>query len=77
MCGRPHCACATDPAFRHGPYIEWGFMRQGRLAHRQVSKQHGAMLKLGIANNRKVKKLLQQWELETERLIDAQLHMQD
>ena len=23
MCGKPNCACATDPKARHGPYFEW------------------------------------------------------
>jgi len=31
MCGRPGCACAQDPAARHGPYFEWGYMRAGKL----------------------------------------------
>lgn len=73
LCGRPGCACARDPAARHGPYYEWGFMRGGRLVHRQVSAEHGAALREAIANYRRVKKLLRDWEIETERLIDAEL----
>jgi len=72
MCGRPGCACATDPAARHGPYFEWGFMRGGKLVHRQVSADHAAALRHAIANYRLVKTLLHDWEIETERLIDAE-----
>ena len=72
MCGRPTCACATDPAARHGPYIEWGHMRGGKLVHRQVSPTQAQALRLAIDNNRKLKKLLRQWEEQTERLIDAE-----
>ena len=72
MCGRPGCACATDPAARHGPYFEWGHMRAGKLVHRQVSAQHAKALRQAIANYRLVKKLLRTWETETERLIDAE-----
>ena len=72
MCGRPGCACATDPAARHGPYFEWGFMRGGKLVHRQVSPDHAAALRHAIANYRLVKTLLHDWEIETERLIDAE-----
>ena len=72
MCGRPDCACATDPSARHGPYFEWGYMRGGRLAHRQVPPEHAGALLKAIANYRRVKKLLREWEVQTERLIDAE-----
>jgi hypothetical protein len=71
-CGRPGCVCARDPAARHGPYIEWGHMRDGKLVHRLVSTEYAAVLRRAIANYREVKKLLRDWEAETERLIDAE-----
>ena len=76
MCGRPSCACAQDPAARHGPYFEWGHMHAGKLVHRQVSAQHAAMLRRAINNYRLVRKLLRDWEAETERLIDAEQNRQ-
>lgn len=76
MCGRPGCACATDPAARHGPYFEWGHMRAGKLVHRQVSAQHAAALRRAITNYRLARKLLRDWEVETERLIDAEQNSQ-
>jgi hypothetical protein len=72
LCGKPGCRCAEDPAARHGPYYEWGHMQRGKLVHRTVSPQQAAILRLAIANYRKVKKLLRSWEVETERLIDAE-----
>ena len=72
MCGRPNCACAQDPAARHGPYFEWGHMHAGRLVHRQVSAEHASVLRRAISNYRLVRKLLRDWEVETERLIDAE-----
>jgi hypothetical protein len=72
LCGRASCACARDPAARHGPYYEWGFMRASRLVHRQVSATQAAALRQAITNYRKVKQLLRDWEIETERLIDAE-----
>ena len=71
-CGKPTCRCAQDPNARHGPYIEWGHMKGGKLVHRQVSPEQAAILELAIANQRKAKKLLQAWEVQTERLIDAE-----
>ena len=72
ICGKPGCRCAQDPQARHGPYYEWGHMKGGRLVHRTVSTQQAAILRLAIENYRKVKKLLRSWEVETERLIDAE-----
>lgn len=71
-CGKPGCRCATDPAARHGPYYEWGHMHEGRLVHKTVSERQAAVLRLAIGNYRKVRKLLREWEVETERLIESE-----
>jgi hypothetical protein len=72
VCGKPGCRCASDPAARHGPYYEWSHMLRGKLMHRVISPSQADVLRLGIANQRKAKKLMQQWEAETERIMDAQ-----
>ncbi len=72
LCGSPTCPCASDPAARHGPYYEWGHMKGGRLVHRMISPKQAAALRRAIANYRKVKALLRNWEAETERLIDLE-----
>jgi hypothetical protein len=71
-CGKPGCRCATDPAARHGPYYEWGHMHEGKLVHRTVSARQAAVLRLAIANYRTVRRLLREWEVETERLIESE-----
>ena len=71
-CGKAGCRCATDPNARHGPYYEWGHMHEGKLVHRTVSAQQADVLRLAIANYRKVRTLLREWEAETERLIDSE-----
>jgi hypothetical protein len=70
-CGKPSCACATNPAARHGPYYEWARMRGGKQTRRYVSAQQAQVLRLAIDNYQQVKKLLREWEVNTERLIDA------
>jgi hypothetical protein len=72
-CGRAGCACAKDPDARHGPYYDWGHMQAGKLVHRRVSPEQAVRLRLAIANYRNVKKLLLDWEKETEILIDTEL----
>ena len=73
VCGKPGCRCAQDVTARHGPYYEWGHMRGGKLVHRVVSPQQAILLQLAIDNYRSVKKLLRDWEVETEKLIDAEV----
>lgn len=70
VCGNPRCHCATDPAARHGPYYEWSYLKAGKLRHRTLSPEQAGLMRLAIANHRKVKKLLRAWEAQTQRLID-------
>ena len=70
-CGKPGCRCATDPSARHGPYFQWVRMRGGKPAARYVSQAQAQLLREAIENHRQVKKLLREWEENTERLIDA------
>lgn len=71
-CGKPNCRCANDPEARHGPYYEWAHMRGGQPTHRYVTPQQALTLRRAIENYRRVKKLLREWEDNTERLIDAE-----
>ncbi len=70
-CGKPNCACASDPSARHGPYYQWVRMRAGKPTQRYVSEQQAQILQKAIDNYKVVKKLLREWEENTERLIDA------
>lgn len=70
LCGNSNCRCHRDPGGRHGPYYQWDHMKAGKLVHRNVSPQQAALLRRGIANYRKAKKLMKAWEDETERLMD-------
>jgi hypothetical protein len=70
MCGNPRCRCHSDRAARHGPYYEWGYLKGGKLRHRTLSPQQAELMRLAIANHRKVKKLLKAWEAQTVRLIE-------
>jgi hypothetical protein len=71
-CGKPNCRCAQDPAARHGPYYQWGHMKGGKPVYRLVSPQQAQLLRGATANYRKLKKLLRDWETQTERILDAE-----
>jgi len=69
VCGKSSCACATDPAARHGPYFEWTRREGDRLAHSVISSAEATALRRAILNRRKIVRLLRQWEACSVRLI--------
>jgi hypothetical protein len=73
LCGNPNCQCRVDPAARHGPYYEWGFLKGGKLRHRMISAERAKLIQLAIDNHRKVKQLLKDWEDQTVRLIELRI----
>lgn len=70
VCGNPRCHCASDPAARHGPYFEWSYLKAGKLRHHTLTPNQAQIMRLAIANHRKAKKLLRDWESQTLRLIE-------
>jgi hypothetical protein len=70
VCGNPGCRCARDPEGRHDPYYQWGHMKGGRLVQRRLTPEQARIVRRAIANYRKAKKLMKDWEEETERLMD-------
>jgi hypothetical protein len=71
-CGKSSCRCSVDPQARHGPYYTWTQTRNSRQFQRYVSAQQAKTLRAAIANYRMVKKLLREWDAQTERLIEAE-----
>ena len=71
LCGRVSCRCARDQGARHGPYYEWGRMKNGRLVNRMVSPQEAVLIRRAIANYRAVRRLLRAWEVQTIHVIEA------
>lgn len=48
-CGKPNCACAHDPARRHGPYFQWTVVEQGVVRHRTLRPAEAEAVRVGIA----------------------------
>jgi hypothetical protein len=71
VCGKPGCRCAKAPEDRHGPYYEWGRMKEGRLVHQNIPPDQVPLLRRAIANFRKIRRLLRRWETETARAMKA------
>lgn len=49
QCGDPSCACARDPARRHGPHLYWKFTSQGKSYSVYVPPALGPAVKLAQA----------------------------
>ena len=47
-------------------------MQGGKLVHRRLTAEQAELLRPAIANYQQVKELPRAWEVETERLIDAE-----
>ena len=45
QCGDPSCACAHDPARRHGPHLYFKFNAEGRTHSVYVPAEQGAAIK--------------------------------
>jgi len=72
VCGKAGCRCAQDPQARHGPYYEWGCMREGKQVRRMVSPEQAKLLRKAIANYRTIRRLLRDWEAQTLRLMETE-----
>ncbi len=72
VCGKTNCRCKDDRAARHGPYHEWGYMKDGKQVHRMLSTGQAALLKKALANHRAVLRLLREWERQTVRVLDLE-----
>ena len=66
VCGKPTCRCANDPTARHGPYHEWGRMRDGKLVQSTITPAQAKLLERAITNHHRAKTLLAEWEHLTE-----------
>ena len=68
-CGKPACACATEPARRHGPYFEWTYKVAGKTVHHRLSPHAGKIYQEGSAQYRKLKSLLRRMERLSRRAL--------
>jgi hypothetical protein len=61
-CGKPQCACHTQPAKRHGPYYEWTYKAQGKTVNVRLSKQAVPIYRRAARQYRKLKAILNRLE---------------
>ena len=61
-CGRPQCACRSDPAKRHGPYFEWTYKVKGKTVNVKLSPQAAPFYRAATKQHRKLKIVLARLE---------------
>ncbi len=75
-CGKAHCACATDPSKRHGPYYELTCKANGKTVNVKLSPQAAPLYKAASLQYRKLKSLLNRLEKLSQTILRYQAKQQ-
>jgi hypothetical protein len=72
-CGKSGCACAGDPARRHGPYVYWTTKQQGRTVTRLLHPPEAEILSEWVNNRREVDRTLRSMKALSQRALKVLL----
>jgi hypothetical protein len=61
-CGKPGCACHSDPPRLHGPYITWTRKIKGKTVTRRLSPEQLERYRPWFDNNRRLRRLIHELE---------------
>ena len=53
-CGKPNCACSTDPEARHGPYAYWTTKKSDKTVNKALRPDEAELLEEWIENRREL-----------------------
>lgn len=62
QCGKPSCACHTDPNRRHGPYRLWTRKIAGKTITRALTTEQHATYRPWLDNARRLRELVTELE---------------
>src|ERR1700675_4574766 len=71
-CGKAQCACASDPARRHGPYFELTFKANGKTVNVKLSPEAAPLYRAAARQYRKLKTLLSRLEKLSQTILRQQ-----
>ena len=71
-CGKAYCACASDPAKRHGPYYELTYKAEGKTVNVKLSPQAAPLYQAASRQYRKLKTLLNRLEKLSKSILRSQ-----
>ena len=62
VCGKPGCRCKARPKpRRHGPYYKVSYVFRGRFSSRFVPGQQVKVVRVELANYKRLRKLTEAW----------------
>ena len=71
-CGKAHCACASDPTKRHGPYFELTYKANGKTVNVKVSPEAVPLYRAASQQYRKLKVLLNRLDKLSQTILRHQ-----
>ena len=71
-CGKPACACHSDPGKRHGPYFELTYKANGKTVNVKLSPEAAPLYKSAALQYRKLKTLLSRLEKLSQTILRHQ-----
>lgn len=71
-CGKAQCACASDPARRHGPYFELTYKANGKTVNVKLSPEAAPLYRAAALQYRKLKTLLSRLEKLSQTILRQQ-----
>ena len=71
-CGKAHCACASDPTKRHGPYYELTYKANGKTVNVKLSPKAAPLYRAASQQYRKLKNLLNRLEKLSQTVLRHQ-----
>ena len=75
-CGRPDCACHSDPQARHGPYVYWTTKVAGRGVSRLLHPSEAELLSQWVENRRQLDRIVEQMKSLSHRALKVALRLQ-
>lgn len=74
-CGKAHCACASNPAKRHGPYFELTYKVNGRTVNLKLSAETAPLYQAASRQYRKLKTVLHHLEKLSQTILRHQAQL--
>jgi hypothetical protein len=74
-CGKAHCACASDPTKRHGPYFEFTYKASGKTVNVKLSPEAAPLYRAASQQYRKLKTLFNRLEKLSHTILRHQARL--
>ena len=72
-CGKPSCACHSDPEARHGPYIYWTTKKASKTVGKLLGPEEAELYEEWIANRKQLEDIVRQMKALSRRAVSAAL----